>query len=100
MLAGTDAVSCVALTNFVVSGELFHSTVAPEVKPAPLTVSVKAALKATMEAGLSAVIEGGGVIVKFNVGEEADPVMTSTLALPALAMKLLGTDAVICVAVT
>ena len=43
-LAGTDAVSCVALTNFVVSGELFHTTVAPEVKPVPLTVRVKAAL--------------------------------------------------------
>ena len=89
-----------ALTNFVVSGELFHSTTAPEVKPVPLTVRVKAALNATMEAGLSVVIAGGGVIVKLSAGDETAPVLTSTLALPALAIRLPGTDAVIWVALT
>src|SRR5689334_15759065 len=40
-LAGTVAVSCVALTKLVVSGEPFHCAAAPETKPEPLTVSVK-----------------------------------------------------------
>src|SRR5579883_330800 len=33
--AGTDAVSCVVLTNVVASEDPFHTTVAPDVYPAP-----------------------------------------------------------------
>jgi hypothetical protein len=40
---GTDAVNCVALTNFVTSGVKFHSTVVPAKKFVPFTVSVNVA---------------------------------------------------------
>ena len=40
--AGIVAVNCVALTNVVARVEPFHRTVAPETKPAPVTVKVKA----------------------------------------------------------
>ena len=99
-LAGTDAVSCVALTSFVVSGDAFHSTIAPELNPEPLTVSMNAAEYAVMDAGLSVVTAGGAVIVKASAGDEACPVVTRTLALPVPAIRLAGTDAVSCVALT
>jgi hypothetical protein len=50
-LAATDAVSSVALTNTVESGEPFHCTVAPERNPVPFTVSTKAGPFADAELG-------------------------------------------------
>lgn len=38
-VAGTDAVSCVALTNEVKSGTPFHNTVAPDTKPVPFSLT-------------------------------------------------------------
>jgi len=42
-VAGTVAVSCVALANTVGSAAPFHSTCEPATKPAPFTVSVNVA---------------------------------------------------------
>jgi hypothetical protein len=57
-LAGTAAVSCVALTYVVVSAVLPHCTVEPETKFVPLTVSVNAAPPAVVEAGERLVMVG------------------------------------------
>lgn len=57
-LAGTAAVSWLALTNVVVSAVLPHCTVAPETKFVPLTVRVNAAPPATAEAGERLVMVG------------------------------------------
>src|SRR5579871_1304954 len=61
-LAGTCAVSCVALTNVVASGEPFHCTAAPLTKFVPLTVSVNDGLPAVPDAGLSEVIVDEGAV--------------------------------------
>jgi hypothetical protein len=50
--AGTDAVSCVALTKVVASAVPFQSTIAPEMKPVPLTERVNAAAPGAADAGL------------------------------------------------
>ena len=42
LLAGTEVVTCVALTTLVGSAVLFHCTADPARKPAPVIVSVKA----------------------------------------------------------
>ena len=60
--AGTVALNCVALMDVVASGEPFHCTVAPETKPVPVTVNVKAAPPAVAEIGVIAVIAREGVI--------------------------------------
>lgn len=57
-LAGTAAVSWVALTNVVVRAVLPHCTVAPETKFVPLTVRVNAAPPATADAGERLVMVG------------------------------------------
>lgn len=62
-LAGTTAVSCVALTKVVVSAVLFQFTAAPETKFVPFTVSVNAAPPAVAEEGESAVMVGSVSIV-------------------------------------
>lgn len=54
------------LTTFVVSGDVFHCTVAPAANPVPFTVSVKAALKAITELGLTEVTAGGALIVNVR----------------------------------
>ena len=54
--AGTAAVNWALLTKVVVNPVLFHCTTAVEVKPAPLTVSVKAGPPAVAESGLSEVM--------------------------------------------
>jgi len=94
-LAGTAAVSLVALTNVVVSVVVPHCTVAPETKFVPLTVRVKAAPPAVAELGLRLVIVGGGGLM-VNVAPADVPiaVVTVTLTVPAVAIRLAGTAAV------
>jgi len=100
-LAGTAAVNCVALTKLVTSAVPFQFTVAPDKKPVPLTVSVKAAPPAVAEAGLRLVMVSEGLIWKGNELETTLPGLTTvTLALPAVAIKFAGTAAVNCVALT
>jgi hypothetical protein len=48
---GTVAVNCEPLTNVVVRGTPFQSTVAPLTKPVPFTVRVKAGLPGTVVSG-------------------------------------------------
>jgi hypothetical protein len=101
-LAGTVAVNCVALTKTVERPVPFHCTVSPERKFEPVTVSVNAAPPTVAEVGLSVVSTGpGGLIVNGLCVETRLPEFaTVTLALPALAIKLAGTAAVSCVALT
>ena len=56
-LAGTEAVSCVALTNVVVSGVPFQSTTAVEANPLPFTVNVNPGPPAVTLDGLTEVME-------------------------------------------
>ena len=100
LLAGTWAVNCVALTKLVVSALPFHWTTAPETKPVPLTVRVKAGPPAVAESGLSEVITWPAVMVKVALADGTPFSTTVTLAGPAAAMRLAGTWAVNCVALT
>jgi hypothetical protein len=94
-LAGTAAVSCVALPNVVVSAVPFHCTTAPVTKLLPPTVSVNPAPPAVAELGLSeAIVGGGGLIVKGNPLVVTPPESTVTVALPGLAINVAGTVAV------
>jgi hypothetical protein len=61
-LADTEAVNRVALTKVVVSADPFQYTVAPDKKPVPFTVSVKAVPVAVAEAGLRVVMALGEVV--------------------------------------
>jgi hypothetical protein len=80
----------------VVSGAPFHCTVAPERKLVPFTVSVKVAPPAIAEAGLRPVMTGVGATTVNVTAADGLPLVFVTVmfALPALAMKLAGTDAV------
>ena len=62
-VAGTDAVSCVALTKVVVSAEPAHSTFAPVTNEVPLTVSVNAAPPTTPVLGAREISAGAGNFV-------------------------------------
>src|SRR5665213_28772 len=101
-LAGTEAVNWVELTKVVRRAELFQWTAAPEIKPVPFTVSWKVAPVTVAELGLSVEIVGaGGLMVKTTALEAAaSGFVTVTLALPAAAIRLAGTDAVSCAALT
>lgn len=73
-LAGTSAVTCVALKNVVASGVPFHCTVAPERKLVPVTVSVKAGLPALAEFGASDVMAGrAGVMGWLKIANATGP---------------------------
>jgi len=61
--AGTVAVSCVALTNVVVSAVPFQFTVEPETNLVPFTVNVNCAPPAVAEVGLIEVIVGTGLLM-------------------------------------
>ena len=96
-LAPTEAVSWLALTNDVGSAAPFHTTVAPPVKPEPLTVSVNPALPDCADAGLTLVMVGRLVtveIVKPVVFEVAPFAVTATVADPAEAIRPALTEAV------
>ncbi|HEY1873090.1 MAG TPA: hypothetical protein VGG67_01680 [Steroidobacteraceae bacterium] len=54
------AVSCVALTNVVVRGEPFHSTIEEALKFVPVALSVKAPLPGMTVSGEIAVSAGAG----------------------------------------
>ena len=86
-----SAVSCVADTNAVVRFAPFQRTTDPATKLVPLTVSVNAALPATIELGASEVAVGtgfeGALIVKVCAAEVPPPgagLKTVTAAVPAL----------------
>ena len=97
-LAGTAADSCEALTKVVVSEAAPQLTVVDEVKLAPLTISVKAAPPAVADAGLRLVMEvGGKMMVKAALLEAP---LTVTLIAPAVAIRLAGTSAINCDALT
>lgn len=68
-LAGTAAVSTVAPTNVVDSVVLFQCTTEPDVKPAPVTVSVNAGPPASAVLGLMVLIVGAATIVKTSAFE-------------------------------
>jgi hypothetical protein len=98
--AGTDAVTCVALTYVVVKDVPFHWTVEPDTKPEPFTVSVKAAPPAVAVLGLRLVIAGPALIVNVAPADVTPPLVTAMVAVPAEAIKLAGTDAVTWVPLT
>jgi hypothetical protein len=101
-LAGTVALSWVALIKLVAIGDPFHSTFHPLTKPEPLTVSVKAAPPAMAEPGLSPAITGGaGLMVNVAAFDKPPPgLSTVTLALPGEAISLAGMAALSWVALT
>jgi hypothetical protein len=100
--AVTDAVSSVALSYVVVSAELPQCAVAPETKFVPLTVSVNAAPPAVAELGLKLVTVGACTALMVNVAapEVTPEDVTVTFAVPAVAMRFPGTDAVSWLALT
>jgi hypothetical protein len=94
-LAGTAAVSWLALTSVVVSAVAPHVTVAPATKCVPLTVSLKAAPPAVAELGLRLVMVGGGRLMVNVAPADVPPVVVAvTLAVPTVAIRLAGTLAV------
>ena len=95
-LAATVAVNCVALTNVVASAVEFHCTTAPEAKPVPLTVSVKAGPPAVATFGLRDVITCIAAMVKVAPADVTPFSTTVTFAVPTAAMRLAGTWAVNC----
>jgi len=94
-LAGTAALSRVALPNVVDNGVPFHRMAAPETKFVPLTSRVKAGPPAVAELGLRLEIEGiGGVTVKVSALEGAPHgFRTVMLALPVATIRLADTAA-------
>lgn len=83
-LAGTEAVSWVAETTVVVSGDPFHVTTVVLENPDPFAVSTKAAPPDTAELGEMLVrINGGGLIVNVTVLEVSEPDVAVTDAVPA-----------------
>lgn len=71
--AGTEAVSCVALTIVVASAVPFHWTTAPDANPVPFTVRVKAAPPAEVVFGLNEVTAGPITMVKLTEFEFTPP---------------------------
>jgi hypothetical protein len=103
-LAGTEAFNCVPLTYLVVSPVAFHWTVELETKFVPVTVRVKAAPPAVALEGESEVAPGFGLLmVKVKPPDVPPPGVgftTVTVAVPAVAMSLAGTEAFNCVPLT
>ena len=67
----------------------------------PFTVNVNPAPPAVAEFGLRVVMVGGGGLIVNVAGPEVPPVVvTVTLAVPALAIRLAGTVAVTCTPLT
>jgi hypothetical protein len=110
-LAGTEAVNFVPLTYVVRSTSVtlsnvptVHRTVEVETKFVPVTVRVKAAPPAVALGGESEVAVGNGLLmVKVRALDVPPPgvgFFTVTVAVPAVAMRLAGTEAVNFVPVT
>ena len=96
LAARTWAVSWVVLKKLVASGDPFHCTLAPETKPLPVTVRLKAGLPAGAELGLREEIAGvGAAIVNVRLLEStAEGLITRTTAVPAVATRPAGICAV------
>ena len=95
-VAGTPTVTCVPLTNVVVSGVPFNDTAAPDMKPVPFTANVIAAPPAITDAGEILVITGaGGAMVNCNAFEIRLPRLAVIDADPACAIRFAPTAAVI-----
>lgn len=73
MLAGTEAVTCVAELTVVARAVPFHQTTEPELKPVPVTAREKAAPPVVAELGFKEVILGRPLIVKPAAVESAPP---------------------------
>jgi hypothetical protein len=97
-VAGTWAVSCVALAKLVVSAVPFQFTTAPLTKLLPFTVSVNAAPPTNALAGESEETIGAVLLIAKVTGADVPPpgagLVTVMLADPALAISLAGTWAV------
>jgi hypothetical protein len=93
-LAGTKAVSRVALTNVVRSTVPFHCNVAPAANPLPFTVNVNAEPPAVAELGLRLLMAGRGLIVNEAPADVAPLLPTVTVAVHGEAIRLLLTVAV------
>lgn len=97
-LAETETVNCEALTYVAGSAVAPQFAVAVVVKFVPLMVSVKSSPPAIAEAGLRLVMAGaGGLTVKVAAGETPPVVLTVTLAVPTLAIRLDGMATFSCV---
>jgi hypothetical protein len=100
--AGTAALNCEALAKVVGSAVPFQLTVEVDTKLLPLTVSENAAPPAVAPVGaMPAMVGAGLVLTMVNTDAPDDPPpgageLTVTLAVPAPAMSLAGTDAVSC----
>ncbi len=82
----------------MVSAELFHSTVVLLLNPEPFSVSVNAGPPAAADEGEMLLMVRFEVTVKGSGADEVCPVAdTPTASVPAVAMRLAGTDAVNCV---
>ena len=103
-LAGTWALSWVALTKVVVTADPFQFTVAPEMKLLPFTVSVNVGPVAVIPIGLSELTTGCGLMVKGTVLDVAPAPLTVMLAVRGtelvVAIRLAGTWALSCVEFT
>lgn len=80
--AETEAVTWLALTTVVRRDVPFHWTTAPDAKPLPFTVSVKAGAPATTEFGFNAVMCGGAPILNGALFEVMPPEITVIVAVP------------------
>jgi hypothetical protein len=93
--AGTCAVTCVVLTNVVVSAVPFQFTAAPVTKPVPVAVNVKAAPPTVVLVGDSDVSVGTALLMPNVVVPEVPPpgvgLVTVILADPALTKSVEGT---------
>jgi hypothetical protein len=103
-LAKTAAVNWVLLTKPVVRALLFHSTVEPETKFVPVTVSENADPPAVAVEGESKVAVGTGLLMVkvrgFDVPPPGEGFATETETVPAVAMSLAEIAAVNCVPLT
>lgn len=77
--------------------ELVHFTVAPEAKPVPFIVRLKAEPPAVVEDGLKLEMVAVWPMVNGEFADVCVPTVTATCAVPALAIKLAGMLTTICV---
>jgi hypothetical protein len=99
-LAGTKAVSWPAFWKVVANEAPAHITTEPAKKPAPDTVTVKAAPPASTWLGLAETINSGAGTLALTQLDTIPPETTETVAPSGPPTKLAGTDAVNCVAPT
>ncbi len=81
----------------VASDEPLNFTVESPPKLLPFTVNVKAALPTGVLVGLIELIDGAAPTVKFAAFDPRPPEVTLTENVPAVVIRLAGTDAVNCV---